>query len=302
MTLRRGHSAMRRGSYLSKVGTGNLWNGTPLSERFATLGAPEVILDLDEAGDLFEGVGWSWDIPKSRLCAWVDYAGKTYLIRISLAKIKEIFSRHSRRRLKSKSAVGFFDEIGKWIDGAVKDVGKEIDKVGKGVASFVNNPGKWIENAGKDVARYARDAAKIASDIASHPVFAGAMSALSVIPPLQAVGGAGLAAYAAAQKIKPALNAVEGAAGAIGKGAELINKATKKKPKKAKKKPSIKKAAANLTKAKAMVDAARNNLPFLPKKEKALVTAALKTTSPTISPNARFKFVKQGEFYNLVPA
>jgi hypothetical protein len=101
----------------------------------------------------------------------------------------------------------------------VRDVGKEIDtavkNVGEGVSSFFKDPGQWIQHAARDIGKFVDEVGMVALDVVSHPIFTGIAGALSFIPPLNAVGGAALAASAAANAVKPALSVVGAVADAV---------------------------------------------------------------------------------------
>lgn len=127
---------------------------------------------------------------------------------------KAAYNKRQEEKAWAKKCQGFNLEC------FVRDVGKEIDtavnNLGSGISSFFNDPGAWIQAAGRDVGKFIDEVGMVALDVVSHPIFTGIAGALSFVPPLNAVGGAALAASAAANAVKPALSVVGTVAKAVG--------------------------------------------------------------------------------------
>lgn len=182
-----------------------LWNGTPLAEIGPQLGAIDLTPDLMG----FDSVGWEWRRDSNQLVAYLTTNGKTYTVKVPASVIKKIFNRNLRR-------CGMADEIiveRPSLNGMFKKLGRGLKKASRRITSApkraIKNPGKFIRDSGRDIKKLVKGVGKTAINVASSPIFAGVMTAMAAVPPLTAVGAAGLAAFAAANAVKPAFRALE---------------------------------------------------------------------------------------------
>lgn len=256
-----------------QYGNPNLWAGTPVAGMPEILGDPEII-DVGSILKDFVRVGWTWDRKCHCLTAYLTLqGGKTYLVRIPLRKLQKIFNDAAQvdngvRPFREKSLDGFFKKLGQGLKKAAGWVGKTVKNAVTAPVRFVKNPRQFVHETARKIKNTVKDVGKTVVKVASSPVFAGIMTGISAIPPLTAVGGAGLAAYAAAKAAKPALNA-------IGKGADLVSKATAKRGGSKGKSPVA--TAAAIAKTSAL----RQNLKSLPGPARNLMAAALRSESTT---------------------
>ena len=219
-------------------GNENLWAGTPIHTELApSLGDPDLFDEAEDVTQLlkdWERVGWYWDHAAKCLSAFLTLAGKTYVVRVPLAKLQQIFNRSHCEQTGQKlgpyreqTLNGFFKKIGRGLKKAVKGVVKNTIKSITAPIRFVKNPKKFVKDTAQHIKKVVKGVGKTALKIASSPVFAGVMTAVAAIPPLTAVGAAGLAAFAAANAIKPAFKAAE-------KGIDIADRLGKRKKIKAK--------------------------------------------------------------------
>lgn len=209
-------------------GNENLWSGTPVEES-VSLGDPEI--DITDILTGWDNVGWHWDRRTSTLKAYLTTGEKTYTVKFSLKRIQRIFNQSAhangcpeRKHFREATLNGFFKKLGKSLKKGFKWVGKHAKKAVLSPINFVKNPKKFIKDTGKTIKKVVKGVGKVAMKVATSPIFAGVMTAISVIPPIgTAIGGAGLAVYAAANAIKPAFTALD-------KGIDAIDAIKKGKP------------------------------------------------------------------------
>lgn len=185
-------------------GNPNLWANTPAQNSFSR----KTLEDIDITDELAEwdSVGWEWNRRTNKLIAYLTTNGQTYTVKIPASRLKRIFN----RCLAQDGCVNREDFIRETtIDGIFKKIGKGLKKATRGIGRAVKNPKKFLQSSGKAIKFLVKKVGKAAVNVASSPIFAGAMTALAAVPPLTAVGGAGLAAFAAANAIKPAMKAAE---------------------------------------------------------------------------------------------
>lgn len=198
----------------ARRGNANLWAGTPVQSKFTP---PELAdIDLTEELSEFDSVGWEWNRHTNKLVAFLTIGQKTYTVKIPAARLLRIFNRSASENgcndyVKRPTIAGIFSKVGKWFKKAAKSVGKGLKQAITSPVRFVKNPKKFIRDTGRKIKKFVKGVGKVALKVASSPIFAGVMTAISAIPPLTAVGGAGLAAFAAANAIKPAFKAAEAA-------------------------------------------------------------------------------------------
>jgi hypothetical protein len=195
-------------------------------------------IDLTEELKEFDTVGWEWNRRTNKLIAFLTIGQKTYTVKIPAARLLRIFNRTAQENgfndyVKRPTIDGIFKKMGRWFKKAAKSVGKGIKDSITAPIRFVKNPKKFIKDTGRKIKKFVKGVGKVALKVASSPIFAGVMTAIAVIPPLTAVGGAGLAAYAAANAIKPAFKAAEAAIDTVDaiakkkKAGEIIGNMTK---------------------------------------------------------------------------
>lgn len=192
-------------------GHDNVWQETILAKHVPeSVDGPleETFLDADQILDGIERLGFYWDLKLNTLNVFISRANGITTVRVPASKVKAIFAKSWQmffgspfpEKIRRRERLGdIFSDIGNFF---TKEIPKAVNNVTKGVGSFFKNPGKWLKSAGKDLGKFASQVGKVASDVASSEIFAGVMGAIAVIPPLQAVGGAGLAAYGVAKTAK----------------------------------------------------------------------------------------------------
>lgn len=223
----------------------NLWAGTP-AIGYASIADIDITNELSE----WDKVGWEWSRRENRLNAYLTTGGKTYVVKIPLAKLQQIFN-----RCIAQEGGGPDEYIrATTIDGFFKKFGRTIKRGTKGIGRAIKNPKRFLKNSGKAIKKLVKGVGKTALNVVSSPIFAGAMTAIAAIPPLTAVGGAGLAAYAAANAIKPAFKALEA-------GVDTVDAISKKK------------------KAGEIINNMKNGVSNMPGPAKKLMTGALKSVS-----------------------
>jgi hypothetical protein len=250
-----------------RYGSRSLWGGTPLAEIEPTVGDPN-IFDVGEELKDWDRVGWYWDRPQNRLCVYLTKGENTYVVNIPWKKVRAMLSR-------LVCDMGGAPIMEPTVNGFFRNVSRKIKSAATSPVRLVKNPKKFVAESARKLRATARDVGKVALNVASHPAFAGVMTAMAVTPPLQAVGGAGLAAYAAARKAKPAIEAALIAD-------KQLERATNRRGKK-KGRPIDK------GKAAAVVNNMRTGMPQLPGPMRNMLGAALKsqTSSPT---RPRFRY------------
>lgn len=208
-------------------GSESLWAGTPV-ESAPYVGDPEV-RDVSDLLLDWDRVGFNWNKLTHKLEAYLTRGNKTWVIKLGLKKIQSIFNKVHRAEYGGK--IGPYREA--TLDGFFKKLGRSLKKLGKGIGKaiaspittpykLIKNPKKFIKDTGRKIKNTVKDVGKVAVKVASSPVFAGIMTAVSAIPPIgTAIGGAGLAAFAAAKALKPAFNVANKA---IAAGESLANK------------------------------------------------------------------------------
>lgn len=212
-----------------------------------------ILIPASKIREIFEGTSKALGLRKSCLCGmkkphlkeilqttanWLEatqspsvggmFGGNTYLesrMASHASKVRSELSQltpeEKKKRLeKSRQESAWKRKCrGFNVECFIRDVGKEIDtavsNVGEGVSSFFKDPGQWIQHAARDIGKFVDEVGMVALDVVSHPIFTGIAGALSFIPPLNAVGGAALAASAAANAVKPALSVVGAVADAV---------------------------------------------------------------------------------------
>lgn len=256
-----------------RYGNVGLWDNTPVSVNCpAIVGDPD-ILDITDILAEFDSVGWTWNRASNCLKAFLTSAGKTYVVKIPLKRLQRIFNKHiaadngTKEYFREKSVDGFFKKLGRGLKKLGKHVVKSTIKGITAPVRFIKNPKKFIKDTGNDIKKLVKGVGKTALKVASSPVFGGIMAAMAAVPPLTAIGGVGLAAFAAANAIKPAFKAAE-------KGIDAIDALGKKKPGKA---LNILTNGENL-KADNMAANFKANFNTLPAPAKKLMTSALKST------------------------
>lgn len=179
-------------------GNPSLWDNTPFKSDIKTLGAVDITKEIGG----FDSVGWEWNNKSNTLNAYLNTNGETYLVKIPGERIRQIFNyclkKHCGEYVTSPR-----------INGVFKQASKAIKKASRGAKRAVKNPKAFLNESSKMIKTLVKDVGVRAVNVASSPIFAGVMTGLAVIPPMQAVGGAGLAAYAAANAAKPAMKALE---------------------------------------------------------------------------------------------
>ena len=276
-----------------RMGSRNLWDNTPV----VSLAGPSTILgdvEVDVSGMLaeWERVGFRWDRKTSKLCAYLSIGHKTYVVKIPLAKIQKIFNKAVVENgggvsyFRERSLDGFFKKLGRSLKKAVKGVGKSIVKGITAPVRFVKNPKKFVKDTARDLKKVVKGVGKVAIKVASSPIFAGVMTAIAAIPPLTVVGGIGLAAYAAANAIKPAFNALD-------KGIDAVEAMKRGKPLRAVKALT----SASGIKADGIIKNFSNTLPKLPGPARELMVSALKSTEARkLTPRERARRAKRVAF------
>lgn len=255
------------------IGSRSLWANTPVA------GMPTIVGDADiDITDIITGwdrVGWRWDRRSNKLCAYLTSGHKTYTVKIGLKKLLRIFNRHyqanggEKEYFRERTLDGFFKKLSRKLKKATKSVAKGTKRMVTSPVRFIKNPKKFIRETSKELKSFVKGAGKAVLKVASSPVFAGVMTAIAAVPPIgTAIGGAGLAAYAAANAIKPAFNLAE-------KAIDTVDSA----------------------KAKGVVASFKNAVPQLPSGAKSLMTAALQSTdSLPVKPSERRKRKSRGAF------
>lgn len=181
-------------------------------------------------------IGWWWDTARQQVCAYVTTPEGTYCVRLPLARVWRAFAQAAAEAGCPMEPVVAGRQC--TVDGLFSAVKRAVKKTAKKVV-----PAKVqqiAKSAQKKLAPIARRAA-IAADrfgratvkMASHPAFGAAMGALAVAPPLTAVGGAGLAAYTAAQAAKRVISAADAAAAGLRQGKAIVRQLGSGAPKKA---------------------------------------------------------------------
>ena len=246
--------------------------GRPLDLR-SLVGRPSPALHLGQILQGWDRVGWYWDRKGNRLCAYLTKEGKTYTVNIPWAKLRALLS-------EAICECGGEDIREQTLDGFFKKVGRKLKRAARAPLRFTKNPKKFVRTAARKIKNTVRGVGKAALKVASSPVFAGVMTGLSAVPPLQAVGGAGLAAYAAARAAKPAIETADKAirtSKAVYKAGRGASKAIRKARRS--RTPTRVSSRTLVSKAKA-VSATRDlkrNLQQLPPRLRSMVIAALKS-------------------------
>lgn len=191
-------------------GSQSLWHGTPVNEA-PFVGDPE-IHDVTDILYEWDRVGFNWNRATNKLEAFLTKGDNTWVVKIGLKKIQSIFNKCHCKETGAK--IGPYKEAS--LDGFFKKLGRSLKKIGKGIGKaiaapimtpykLIKNPKKFIKDTGRKIKNTVKDVGKAVVKVASSPVFAGIMTAVSAIPPIgTAIGGAGLAAFAAAKALKPA--------------------------------------------------------------------------------------------------
>jgi len=197
-------------------GSRSIWDNTPVAPMVGSTNIlGDVEIDITDLLAEWERVGWRWDRKSSKLCAYLTTQGKTYIVKIPLAKLQRIFNKAVKENggdsnyFRERTLDGFFKKLGRGLKKAVKSVGRSIKQGITAPVRFVKNPKKFVKDTAAHLKKVVKGVGKTVIKVASSPVFAGVMTAMAAIPPLTAIGGAGLAAYAAANAIKPAFNAID---------------------------------------------------------------------------------------------
>lgn len=255
-----------------RYGSPSLWADTPVVGCVGIVGDPD-ITDISDLLADFDDVGWKWDRVSSKLCAYLTSRGHTYIVKVPLKRLQRIFNRHYKagggptKHFNEPTLGGFFKKLGNSLKKFGKHIVKSTIKSITAPIRFIKNPKKFIKDTGNDIKRMVKGAAKTALNVASSPIFAGVMAGLAAIPPLTAIGGIGLAAYAAANAIKPAFKALD-------KTIDVIDAAKKGKPGGA-----IKALTSAVgIKADTMTKNFSSGFDSLPSNAKSLMTSALKST------------------------
>lgn len=174
-------------------------------DNVEVLGEPFALPALPRQGE----IEWEWSEERRELCATLRGSnGARVTVHIPEERAKRAFA-------AAMSELGFASD-GPTVNGLFSRVKRGLSRAAKAVTPAPAR--KIINQAQRKLAPIVRDAARVAEKVgresikvASHPAFGAAMGALAVTPPLMAVGGPGLAAYAAANKAKHVLAAVDAA-------------------------------------------------------------------------------------------
>lgn len=201
-----------RGREVSK----RLWANTPVDEMSVSVGDPTFAEeDITDFLTDFDSVGWQWSRETNKLKAYLTSKGRTFVVKIPLAKLLRIFNRCHKANFgtpgpyREKTLNGFFKKLGRGLKKMAKGVVKNTIKSITAPVRFFKNPKKFIKDTAQHIKKTVKGVGKTVLKVASSPIFAGVMTAISAIPPLTAVGAVGLAAFAAANAIKPAFNVAE---------------------------------------------------------------------------------------------
>lgn len=283
------------------------WAGTPLERVSATVGDPTMVHDVDLGG--VSEIGVVWDLKGDKVFLSVSTERGVYRVAVNGDAVRGCLRRaweiaysspvplRVLRALRGGSLEGALRQVDALVreserakvagfdlfkpDTWVAGVEKAVNDIGTGVGKFFKNPGKWIETAAKDVVRVAGD---VVTKVVSSDVFGAVMGGLAVIPPLQAIGGAGLAAFGVAKTAKKVIEGADAVIkgvqpkkkpkprGATRQAAAFLPPRLKAKPP-AKKRPTSKaEAKRDLEELARMIGkVSRDNAPF-----SKMVTAALK--------------------------
>ncbi len=260
-------------------GNRSLWANTPVAGMCSVLGMPEEI-DITDTLDGWDRVGWRWDRRSNKLYAYLTTGERTFTVKIPLKKLQRMFNKCLKEYggndnyFKEKTLDGFFKKLGSGLKKAVKGATRSISRAVTSPVRFVKNPKEFIRETGASIKKVVQGAGRVAMKVATSPVFAGAMTAISAIPPLTAVGAAGLAAYAAANAAKPAFNMID----------KTITAIDKKSPGAAFEAIS----SASSVKAEGIAGNFARGVEKLPGPAKTLMVSALKATdSRPVSPGRR---------------
>lgn len=94
--------------------------------------------------------------------------------------------------------------------------GRDCNGFFKSIRCKVDNiTPEWFDNGVREVGKVAKKIGEGIMEVIKSPVFAGIMSVVSFIPPLNAVGGLGLAASVASNVVKPIAAAVDSVSGVV---------------------------------------------------------------------------------------
>lgn len=266
-----GESTLQQRARKRVYGSTNIFGGTEVEEFAANLGDPEII-DVGAYLQDWARVGWFWDRAANRIEAYLTTReGQTFVVRLPWSQVMKILSRCARRCGAPPPEPS--------LNGFLKSVSKQIKSATKAPARAVKNPRKFVQQSARDLKAVVREVGLRAVNVASHPAFAAVMTGIAVTPPLQAVGGAGLAAYAAARAAKPALEAAEQALTAVERGAA----------------PPAKKTSSgktiNVKKAQQVASNLKKQLPTLPGPMASMLSASLRSAA---SPPPKFALSRKG--------
>ena len=265
-----------------RYGNRNLWKGTPMETTASTVDDPE-IFDVGEILKDFDRVGWFWDRSNDRLEAYLTKGDRTFVVRIPWKKLRRIISnvvcRCGGQPVRDATLDGFF-----------KNVGRSIKRSVTAPVRFVKSPKTFVKELGNDIKHTVRKVAKPVVNVASHPVFGAAMAGLAAVPPLTAVGGAGLAAYAAANAAKPVIDNIDKGIKKVDQVKKTVKSVKRSLPSKQGAKP-IKRQSSNTVRVdprKAVSQAAtiKKQMDNLPPRMRRMFAAALKS-EPVINPKGR---------------
>lgn len=230
-------------------GDPNLWAGTPIAGMPSVLGDPEII-DVGQLLAGWERVGWEWDRRGQFLAAFISRGNKTWTVKIPLRNLRRIIA---EAMAEDGGALRVNRETS--IDGLFKNLGRGLKKAITAPGRLITNPRKFVRDTTRKIKAVVKKVGGVALKVASSPVFGGVMAAMAAIPPLTVVGGAGMAAFAAARAAKPF---IEGA-GAVAKGVHGMTKEAAEK------------------KAAAGRHSLQQNISRLPAPARALIVSALQS-------------------------
>lgn len=170
-------------------------------------------------------IGWWWDTQRQQVCAYVTTEQGTYCVRLPLARVWRAFAAAAEEAGCPFDPVvsgtqctvgGLFSSIKK----SVKKVAKKV--VPKKIQQIATNAQRRLTPIVRRATVAANRFGRATVKMASHPAFGAVMGAMAVAPPLTAIGGAGLAAYSAANAAKRVINAADAAKAAIKSGAGIV--------------------------------------------------------------------------------
>lgn len=199
----------------------------------ATLGNVDILGDAGIAPSARAGddlphvgrIGWWWDTQRQQVCAYVTTDQGTYCVRLPLARVWRAFAAAAEEAGCPFDPVvsgtqctvgGLFSSIKK----SVKKVTKKV--VPKKIQQIATNAQRRLTPIVRRATVAANRFGRATVKMASHPAFGAVMGAMAVAPPLTAIGGAGLAAYSAANAAKRVINAADAAKAAIKSGAGIV--------------------------------------------------------------------------------